>query len=174
MFGFNRQGSVPIKGEVAKTFRPFVVVEARLPDPPRVEVPLPGEGSEAAFSWGDAASLTFVPPVNPFEDVNADNAGNRVGGKNSPAKKKHGDKAPPREQVPQDKKKGIITMAEIDAAWESFTVYQPGNNRNYVNIQRRKSARFRLTGGPKEFAGMIMKFNLKNPPPPKRPKDSDD
>jgi hypothetical protein len=164
--------------------RPFVQVDAKLPEPPRARPLLPGEGEEAFFSWGGGSSqLQVAPLVNPVEDANADSyAGGSssyqtrttdpVTGATSPVNKAtHGQKKQPQKPKPQDNKQGVLSLNEIDRATETITVYKPGDNTVWMNVQRIRSIRFRAVGGPIAFRGMIFKMNLKPPPPPKRPED---
>lgn len=166
----------PVSGySMERLVRPFVQATSKLPDPPK-ETPaivLPGQDSEAFLSWGQESSFTIENPSNPAEDVNSDGYGSQVGfnttstGGVTGSQVAAGDKTAPATKRPQDARPGVTSLQEIDRQVETVTVYKPGDNTVWINVQRILSIRFRNLEN-----GAILKMNLKPPAAPTRPADA--
>lgn len=150
-----------------KTVRPFIALDQRLPDPPRVAPTVEiVDHPEAFLEWGKASSFfTDAPHIDPVEDMNADGYLTALGDNYSPSVA--GDKKKPKERPPQDKKPGIRAYDEIDRKVRRIKVYDPEPDDPadpaWVIVEQIESIRFR---GPE---GNIIKMNLKPPPPPVKP-----
>lgn len=159
---FGSVGTSPLE----KVTRPFVTMDQRLPDPPRIPVVVDVETPEAFLAWGKASSFfNNAPQTDPIEDINADGYTTPLGNDFSPSSA--GDKNKAKKRPPQDDKPGIRSYDEIDRQTRKIKVYDPEpddpSDPAWVIVEQVISIRLR---GPN---GNIIKMNFKPPPPPVKP-----
>lgn len=169
-----------------KVVRNYVQVQTKLPDPPKIIPPLPGEGSEAFIAWGDQSSFSTDSGDTSDSQYAREAAAGGLGAADMPhVLTKEGNGANrPREtkRNAQDKQPGVVALDMVDAKFEEGKVYSPTDRNVWVKVQRMTSVRFRGTapfittdpGGNQHvvYVPVIWKLNLKLPPFPSPPPES--
>jgi hypothetical protein len=180
-----------------RAVRNYTQVQTKLPDPPKVEVPLPGEGGEAFLAWGGTSSFsTAVSGAAGATDFHAVSGGGVIvtplkkqpetiaGGADQPhpntAASTGAKQARDRKAQGQDRQPGVIALDMIDAKYETGKIYSPDDKDVWVKETRMTSVRFRGSvpmistdaqgNQTVRNAPVIYKMNIKHPPWPRPPK----
>lgn len=122
----------PVRPQMERIVRPFVVIDSKPYDPPPAREPLPGEDDEAFISWG--APSRFIQPqiTQPVTSSTSFGGGLRV-------------------TWPDDEKKQKKEIereyTELSREVETIKITNPDDASQYVMVERISEIKFRAPDG---------------------------